>query len=186
MEEKVQISPRKRAASVLATLSLVFAILSIFLAVGFDIFAFKEAILQFIFAIFLPIPLFIIFFMAMVVSCMLIFGIYLLEEYGFWPLDLSINVAKGVMDDIKITPDQIQLFRTFRYVLLFICINLLAMAIISKVLDHEKKEIVEVVDGEQPTKRKDRVTGATSTVAIVFIALGIIVSLVALVVSSKI
>lgn len=180
-------SGKKKAASVLATLSLVFAILSIFLAIGLDVFAFKEAIFKFIFALILPIPAFIIFVMLMVVSCIFIFGFYLLDQYGFWPLDWAINLFKEMMGDIKITADQIFLFRVFRIVLLVICFSLLTMAIVSKVLDYEKKEMVpEVVEGEEPPiKKKDRTTGATSTVAIVFIVLGILVSVAALALSMK-
>lgn len=186
MEEKVPVSSRKKAASVLATLSLVFAILSIFLAVGLDIFAFKEAIIQFIIALILPIPAFIVFCLAMVVSCVFIFGIYLLKEYGFWPLDLSIKLFKQIIGDIQITAEQVTLFRAFRFVLLFICFNLLTMAIISKVLNHDKKEEIEYDEEGQPIKKKkDKTVDATSTVAIVFIVLGIIVSLAALMLSTK-
>lgn len=182
MDEQTNSGSRK-AAKILAIVAMVSAFLAIFLAIVFDIIAFREVILQFIASLILPIIAFVVLFIAMIASFIMIFGIFLVKEYGFWPLTLSIQFFKELLSEIKVTQDAIQTFIMFRFVLLGICATILLAAIVSKVLLGNEEEQYDA-NGKR-IKKKNGIRGM-STTAIVFAVLGLIVSLAALAIVGQI
>ena len=180
---KIESSKKKKAAKILATVAMASAIIAIFLAVIFDVIAFKEVILQFVAALILPVIAFVFLFIAMLASFILIFGIFLIKEYGFWPLSLSFQFFKELLNEIKVTEQAIQTFTNFRIVLIAICVVIIALAVVSKILNVKPKK--ENSGNEKKFKIKDGIN-SKSTTAIVFGILGLIVSLSALAIVGQI
>lgn len=175
MEEEKKSS----TAKVLSTVALFLAIGAIFLAIIFDIVSFAEVVLQFVLALILPVFAFVFLFIAMIASIIFIFGVYLLEEYGFWPLSLSIQFFKEIVDDIQVTQAQLDTFRGLRVVLIVICIAIITLAIISKVLAKKDAQ-----NGVIP--RVVRSTRAKANAALILGILGLLVSIGALAITSAI
>lgn len=164
---------RRKAAKILAIVALASVFSAILLAVIFDIIAFREVILQFIASLVLPVFAFIFLFIAMIASFVFIFGIYLIKEYGFWPLTLSIDFFKELLNDIKITEEAIKTFMIFRIILMVICIVIISLTIISKSLCTEQKE--ENSDsGKKASRRKG--INSMATISMIFGILGLVVS----------
>ena len=163
-----------KTAKTLAIISMVSAFLAIFLAVVFDVIAFKDVILQFIASLILPIVAFVFLCILMLASIVFIFGILLVKEYGFWPLTLSIDFFKQLLSEIKVTQEALQTFRMFRLILIFICLCIMILAIVSKaLLGRQPKEYDE--NGKK-RKRKNGVRSMANT-GLVLAILGLIVSL---------
>lgn len=159
----------KKACSIIA---FVIVMVSLLTAIISDIVIFRDAILTFFGGILLSIGGFIIMFVAMIVTCILIFGVYLFQQYGFWPVQLSANLFKEVMGSIKITNEQIAIFRGWRYGLLILCIAALILAIMALHKD-------EMISKKVPLK-------GMSVVALIFAILGILTALSAIAISSAI
>lgn len=163
-----------KTAKTLAIISMVSAFLAIFLAVVFDVIAFKDVILQFIASLILPIVAFVFLCILMLASIVFIFGILLVKEYGFWPLTLSIDFFKQLLSEIKVTQEALQTFRMFRLILIFICLCIMILAIVSKaLLGRQPKEYDE--NGKK-RKRKNGVRSMANT-GLALAILGLIVSL---------
>ena len=113
---------------VLSIISFVLVLLALFAALITDFVLFKDAILAFIGGVIASIFIFVVLLVAMVASIIFIFGIFLIEEYGFWPLTLTIEAFKDILNDIVITSDQISTFKGLRFVFLTICIITLIMS----------------------------------------------------------
>lgn len=171
---KMENENTKSLAKVLTIVSFALAIASIFLAIIFDFVAFKEVVLQFVAALILPCIAFVILIIAMIASCIFIFGVYLLKEYGFWPLSLSIQFFKEIIGDIKITSSQIQLFITFRIILLVLCLIVITLAIAARTLSKKNQEA------------GSRLVKVMSTVSIILAILGIIVSIGMIIISASV
>ena len=146
--------------------------LSLLTAIISDVVIFREFIGAFFGGIIISIGAFIVFIAAMVVSCMLVFGVYLLQEYGFWPVDLSVKLFKEIIGSVEITNQQIEVFRGWRIALLILCIVALILASIALHKD-------EMVNKKVPLK-------GMSIVAMIFAILGIAVAIGAIAVSSAI
>ena len=73
----------------------------------------------------------------MIVSCIFIFGIYLLEQDGLWPVTWAQGAFNDVMKDYQITPAQLDALFTIRIILLVVCIAVFIMSII--VVRHVKQ-----------------------------------------------
>ena len=159
----------KKACSII---SFVIVMLSLLTAIISDIIIFHDAILVFFGGILLSIGGFIIMFVAMIVSCMFVFGVYLLNQYGFWPLTMSANLFKEILGSIQITPEQIATFRGWRIALLILCIVALILAIMALHKD-------EMISKKVPLK-------GMSVVALIFAILGIVASIGAIAISSAI
>ena len=166
--QKINVSAGRLGAA-----ALIMAISSIFLAFGLDIFAFKEVILQFIAALIMPIIAFLFFCILMIITIMFIFGIYLIEEYGFWPLTLSIKFFKEIIGDIKVTPEEISTFFVCRIILIVLCISIIVLAILSKVSNPPQ----DVWVNGEIRKAKNRGATGMSNAALVLGIIGLLVSI---------
>lgn len=170
--------PKKSLAKTLGLIALLVAIFAIPLAVFFDVVSFAEVILQFIASLIVPVIAFVFLFFCMLVSIVLIFGVYLLDEYGFWPLTLSIQFFKEILGDITVSSEAISRFTAFRYVLIVICAVVFVLAVVTKILARKDK-----ANGNMKAYRSAK---GTSTAAIVLSILGILVSVGALAIVSNI
>ena len=154
------------------------SIFLIFLAAIFDLIAFKDTILTFIAGIVVSAAAFVVLCVLFLISFILIFGFYLVQKEGFWPLPLSIEFFKEVMGEVKVTAEQIAMFRTFRIVLIVLCIATLIVAIVGKVMT--KKDIKAGL-----VKRLKSVDGY-ATAAIVLTIIGALVSMATIAITSAI
>lgn len=123
-----------RPSRTISVIALTLAIFSIFLALIFDFIAFKDTILMFIAIIVVGSVAFVFLFMLFLMSFILIFGFYLVEQYGFWPLSLTIQFFKEMFGDLTITAEQMQMFISFRIALICICVVLLGLSITARVM----------------------------------------------------
>ena len=126
----------------LAIIALTIILVTIPLTLVLDFVAMHDAILQFIGGLFASVVVTIILFGAFLVSLVLIFGIIILKNQGFWPLKASLSVFKQILGSITVEEQAIQLFMIFRIIVIVICVAVLIIAIIAKV--KVKKENVEL------------------------------------------
>ena len=169
-------SQKKRPSEILATVSLVLAILAIPLAFGFDLIAFHNAILTFVGMLIVGSIAFIVLTGLFLISFILIFGFYLVEKEGFWPLKYTLQFFDEMFKDLTITSQEVQLFITLRIVLIVICVALVVTSSIAKVmLDNEKKAGI--------TRPFDSAPGQAKA-ALVLAIIGIVVSIGAIAITS--
>ena len=168
---------KTRPYEIIALISFILCFVSLALAIVFDLYSFMNVILQFIAALIIPTILFFALLVLFLASYILIFGIYLFEEFGFWPFKISVSLFKEIIGEIQFKPEDIELFRIYRYVLLGLCGVILISAIVSKIL--------KAVDAKKPDIVIKKSSGRYSTAAIVLSILGIIVSIGALVIFSS-
>ena len=150
----------KKACSIIAFVTVM---LTLLVAIITDIAIFSQVILTFLAGIFLSAVAFCVLFVFMIISFILVFGFYLIGEYGFWPLTWSFEFFKMVLSDIQITPEQVAIFRGWRIAFLILCIFALIMAIIALHKD-------EMINKKVPLK-------GMSVVALIFAIMGIVTAL---------
>ena len=172
-----------KTAKTLAIISMALAFAAIILAVVFDVIALKEVIFQFVLSLILPIIAFVILFIGMIASFIFVFGVFIVKEYGFWPLKLSIDFFEELLSEIKITSEAVQLFLRFRIALAFICACIIVVAILSKVLSGPKEKGVD--ENGKKIKRKGGFR-AMSTVGLILGILGLVVSVAAIALAGQI
>lgn len=154
-----------RTARVFAIIAFALVWTALGIAVVADIFTFGQLILFFVFACFLAAAAFIIMFVLCIVSCMLIFGVYLLEQYGFWPVTVAAGLYHEVMADAAIAPERISIFMAVRILLLIFCVFVFVFSIIA--LSMNKKAKKEGFQG------KRGLTTAFGVVSLILSILGI-------------
>ena len=124
----------------LATVCFYLVIGALVAALLSDIIIVGGQILTFISALFGAAIVFIIGFCLFIVSCVLIFGIYLFGEYGFWPLSWAAQTFDNIMSENPITVQQINILIGIRAALLAICLfGIIASAIVKSRLKWERK-----------------------------------------------
>ena len=162
-------NPQIKAAKIIAIVcfALVFSLIPIAFVV--DIVTFADVFFAFITGILGATVMFVIGFFLMMVSCLLIFGIYLLEEYGFWPIEWAIKAYNESMAEATITAEQILIFRIVRIVLLVLCVLIIAACIVSLILKKKAKKTGYV--------GKTAMITAFDIVAIIFAIFGILVAI---------
>lgn len=100
-----------------------------------------QAILGFALALVISIVVFFFAIICMFISIVLVFGIYLLENNGFWPIDWAKNAFDEVMKDYEVTQGQLNDLFVIRIILLVVCIAAFVIAIIAiKRIKKEKKK----------------------------------------------
>lgn len=128
-QEKQPLPPKAKVAKIMAIVifSLVMSCLVIALVTDGTIFA--QQIFAFIGGCLGAICAFIFGFFLMLLSIICIFGIYLLEQNGFWPLQWASEVFHNALKDAPVTSDQITAMVVTRLVILFTCIICFACSI---------------------------------------------------------
>nr|MCR5514543.1 hypothetical protein [Bacilli bacterium] len=82
----------KSESRLLSNICLISVFALIVVAVVFDLIIFSNVVLQFVAALIVPCIAFVILFVVMMASFFLVFGIFLVKQYGFWPLTLSVQL----------------------------------------------------------------------------------------------
>ena len=174
MSEEAQKTGLLTAAKVIAIIAFALVMTALAVAIIGDVAIFAQQILAFIGACLLSVIVFIIGFFLMLVSCIFIFGIYLLGEYGFWPLGWAFGVFTQIMDENKITQDQISAFVGLRIVLIILCILGLILGIVALSLNGAaNSDNDDENDFSKPVKKDSNLPKAFGTLSVVFSALGI-------------
>ena len=158
-----------KAAKIIAIVCFALVFSLIIVAFVVDIVTFADVFFAFITGILGATVMFVIGFFLMMVSCLLIFGIYLLEEYGFWPIEWAIKAYNESMAEATITVEQILIFRIVRIVLLVLCVLIIASCIVSLILKKKAKKAGYV--------GKTAMITAFDIVAIIFAIFGILVAI---------
>ena len=184
MEEKVLVEPTEKgkklgkAAKIIAIICFSLVLSTLFAATVSDFVIFAEQILKFAASIIATAMIFVFMVILFVVCFVLIFGFFLVESKGFWPLTITINAFKEMMGDIKFNSNQLATLVSVRWVLLVICILCLASSIVS--LSLRKAAIKQgFIDKNKHIKKFD-------VVALVFSSLGIAVATIVLLVANLI
>lgn len=159
----------KKEIKILAIVCFSLIMAALVTAIVSDAIIVGQSILGFVLALIIAAIAFIVGVILMIISCMLIFGIYLLDQEGFWPIAWAESAFKDVMKDYQVTQAQIDTLITIRIVLLVICISVFIMSII--VVRHVKK----IKKQDKTINRKP--TSGFGTVSLVLSILGTIASL---------
>ena len=168
----------KSESRLLSNISLISVFVLIAVAIVADLIIFSNVVLQFVAALIVPCIAFVILFAAMIASFIFIFGIFLVEQYGFWPLTLSVQFFDEIIGDIEVTASQVEAFRTLRIVLIVLCIVIFVLSIVGATLAKNDKE-----EGNDAAYRSSK---GKCKAARVFSILGILVSVGALAITSAI
>ena len=158
-----------RPYEIIALIAFIMCFISLALALIFDVASFSQVILKLLAAIIVPIVLFFLLFILFLASFVLIFGFFLVKEYGFWPLTLSIQIFKEIIGEIVFKPNDIDKFVNMRIILIVLCSLILISAIVSKVL-HK-------VDVKKLNIKPNIKSKKLSTAAIVLSTIGLITSI---------
>ena len=166
MDNKAKVRYAPKVIAIIAFI-LTFSMLSI--AFTADIVLFAEYIINFVFGIIASAFMFILFLMLMIVSLVLIFGFYLLETYGFWPITWTENTFHEILGDAVITSEQIMAFTIIRIIILVVCFAAIILGILSLRMDKRKEKI-----GSKPEGIRFK---AFARLAIIFSMYGILVGI---------
>ena len=159
----------KKEIKILAIICFSLIMAALVTAIVSDAIIVGQSILGFILALLVATVAFIVAIFLMIVSCMLIFGIYLLNQEGFWPVEWAKGAYNDVMKDYQITNAQIDTLITIRIILLVICIAVFIASII--VVRHVKK----IKKQDKTINRKP--TSGFGTASLVLSILGVIACL---------
>ena len=164
-KEKVELPKKAKVARIMAIVifSTVMACLVLALVTDFSIFA--QQIFAFIIGCIGAVAAFFIGFVFLVFSIVLIFGVYLIEQQGFFPLTWAKNAFESAIHDNPITNDQIVAMTATRIVILILCVICFGCAIAVIVLARKAKK-------ENP-ELKQRLTKTFGIITLVFSILGI-------------
>lgn len=174
-EIKVQEQKPKSTAKILAGVSLGLTIFAILLAGLFDFLAFKEAILTFLGGIIVTAAALIMLMIIFCITIIMIFGIIIVQNHGFWPMQYAKNIFTDVMGEVEFIPAQMSAFRIYRIVLIVICVAIIVLSIIALV--KYKKELKLGI-----VKRIDEVKPMATT-SLVLAIIGMLISIGAIVVT---
>lgn len=130
-----------KVTKTLATICFYLILAALVSAIASDIIILNQQILGFIVAIVASVVVFIFAIFLMIVSIILIFGIYALGNNGFWPLSWANNTFNSIMNDYQVTQGQLDDLFVIRIILLVVCITAFVIAVIAKIrIKKEKKK----------------------------------------------
>ena len=133
IENKPIVSRYEKIAKIISLVIFPLVFVALLGAIIGDIAVFAMNIIYFFIACLAAVGVFIIGFFLMLISIVLIFGVYLLEEYGFWPAQWAAKGFSEVMADNKVAPGQVMVLVIIRIVLIVLCVLILASAIVALV-----------------------------------------------------
>lgn len=179
-EQPVQAAPiskQAKAAKIIAIVAFSVVMGCLVLALVTDIAIFSKQILGFVAAILGSALVFIFGCILMLFSIVLIFGIYLLEQDGFWPATWAEKTFHEALSDAALTPDQVTAIVAVRIVLLVLCVLAFAAAIVAICMKKAAKK-------KNPEMPKQKLTTAFSIVALIFSIFGAFAALTVMLLSS--
>ena len=110
----------------------------IFVSVITDLVIFKDFILTFIGGMIITGVVFIILFIGFVLSILLVFGVGIVKDSGFWPLSISISIFKEILGDVYMSDDQIRTFIVLRIAIIIMLISMFILAIVANTM-HKRR-----------------------------------------------
>ena len=158
-----------KAAKVISIIAFSLVMTALLTAIISDIAIFSNQIGGFILAIIASAAVFVLGIIFMVMSIMMIFGIILIQNEGFWPMAWCKRTFHEVLADYTVTPSQIEAFKTIRIVLLVICIIVFILAIISSSLARKERK--------QNSEVKQKLTKSFSSISLAFSILGLVIAI---------
>lgn len=164
------------ASRVIDIIVFTLTMLALTAAIISDFAIFAEQILTIIAGFIVACIMFMVFLIAFFLSVILVFGVYLMDTYGFWPLTLSSELCQQALHDAAISDEQISVLLAIRMILLVVCIVCFIGAIVSSVLKKAAKK--------QGFAGKTKGTTAFSTLALIFSLFGIALSALILLIAS--
>lgn len=108
-QDQLEANKKAKVARTLAAIAFTITMVTVAGLVVADFVLFSEQIFSFIFGLFAMVAVFIIAFILLFFSCILIFGIKIVEKRGFWPKTWAINTFQSIMADAALTTEQIKL-----------------------------------------------------------------------------
>ena len=138
----------------------------IFVSVITDLVIFKDFILTFIGGMIITGVVFIILFIGFVLSILLVFGVGIVKDSGFWPLSISISIFKEILGDVYMSDDQIRTFIVLRIAIIIMLISMFILAIVANTM--HKRRIKE-------NDPNIRIVKPFTVVAIVYSILAIVI-----------
>ena len=166
-----------KAAKSIAIIAFIFVVSALVVALVSDGFLLSDAILGFIGACLAGALTFIAGFFLMLISIILIFGIYLLKEQGFWPLQWSTQAFHDVLKDHPITQYQISVLIGVRIALIVLCIIALILSIIACSMGNANRKKGYYIDRNNPTL-------GFGTFSLIFSILGLLAAMAVLLITS--
>ena len=158
-------SPKEKTARIIAIVIFSLVMAALLTAIITDAAIFSQQIVGFFVAVFGSAIVFLFACILMVISCVLIFGVYVLKTEGFWPTKWASEAFHGVLNDIKVTESQVSTLITVRVVLIVVCLIIFVSAIVALSLAKSAKK-------ENP-KRKQKLTKAFGIVSLILSILGL-------------
>lgn len=110
----------------------------IFVSIITDLVIFKDFILTFIGGMIITGVVFIILFIGFVLSILLVFGVGIVKDSGFWPLSISISIFKEILGDVYMSDDQIRTFIVLRIAIIIMLISMFILAIVANIM-HKRR-----------------------------------------------
>lgn len=147
----------------LAIISFVLVIVCLLTAIISDFVIFSNVITTILGGIIISVIAFVIMLIGFVASIILIFGVYLIKSYGFWPIKAAFSLFKEILNDIEITASQVEAFKTVRIIIIVICLIAMIIAIVAMHKD-------EMIPGKVPLK-------GMSKTAMILAIIGIVIGL---------
>lgn len=175
--------PAQNGAKSKASIAKVFAIIAFCLvmaaltgAIVCDIAVVGKAIFMFFAAVLLSALAFIIAFFLFILSCVLIFGVYLLDTYGFWPLTFAADFFGQIMADAAISDQARSVFIAVRILGLVICLLAFIFSIVA-LANRRKAKKAGLED-------KQKLTTAFGIISLLLSIFGVFASLIMLLIFS--
>ena len=142
------VTPLAKTARIIAIVIFSLVMSCLVLALVTDGTIFAQQIFAFIGGCIAAVAAFFIGFIFMVFSIVLIFGVYLLEQQGFWPATWASEAFHSVLKDAPVTAEQVSIMMTIRLVIVAICVLCFISSIVCLALaKNVKKENPEIKQG---------------------------------------
>ena len=178
MSSQILTNPKAKTAKIIAIIAFCLVMSALAIAIISDVVIFAQQIILFVVACFIAAALFIIGILLMFVSIVFVFGVYLLEEYGFWPVNWAFNGFNEVLADAAITQEQANTLILIRVLLIIACVTGFILAIVCLALSNSAKK-----DGYQ---EKQGSTKAFGVISLIFSILGFFAGLIILIIAASI
>lgn len=135
MEEKKPITGKT-----LSILSFVFIWVILLGSIISNIAIFAENMLVVFGAILISAFIFFILFVFMMLSCVFVFGVYIIENSGFWPLSATAEIFNSIIINAEIKPSQIDALFTNEIIILILLGIIFILSIIALAINSNFKK----------------------------------------------
>ena len=175
------LSKKENTAKIISIIVFSLIVTAFIATLAIDIAIVGKAIAMFIFSLFAAVMVFVVAFVLFVFSCILVFGIKLLESHGFWPINWAVTTFKQINADYTLTSSQISMFSILRIIIFAVCIlSFIASIVVLSLIRVPKKE-----KGQLKVKTgNNKLSKAFGIISLIMSILGAFASMVALLIIS--